>query len=1002
MKSSFPALCRVAAAILTVMLNSCHSNGTARPLETKMKKIAPSLSVGRLELPLSANAPGVTATCPLRPLADGAISLRLEPGDLSATIAYDLEKLDVNPNDYDEIQVTFKPTGSQVLWSPELAAYPVKDLRRHWYSKIKTEPGEWATARFDLRLDDDGFMTERSRHDLTQRVLHMTLSKRWTYTPNEPTWREVEIKSICFVRHPVKVDFDEFEGAYFEKSGRLGYTYTLSVFNSTLKPQDVHVHLDTAGLKIFSAGWREKRLTIAPRSTVKIPLTIATTEDDPAKLPPLYSESVQVFAQVEGSDAPAQTPLSGYRPRSIWATVRPRKRPVATKRDFSGDQKEKLIAAAQKALRAEWGVPLHGPAEHGQSYYNPQTSRKPEPVTWFRHKDPSTGAISSDEKLTAAYLQEIHGINFRRADVLADAYLATDDLRYAVAARDVYVEYARFYPFMRAQGFASTAARSRLAYTSLHTCLGFEQYVRAYAKIRNSPALGDFDRDFIEKNFLVPEMRVMYGHSVEFSNQQVHHFTGYAYGVFALDNYWQLMGEALSGDFGFARIVEQGFSEDGLAHEAGVYHWYTIMPLIHFAKMLEKIDVNVMTPRFKRVFDGTVANSPEGVMEDGRLANELLYAYKIWRDPQYIPSLKAHKKWPPDFLSPEAAAHAAEKAGQRLTGNTLMPNIGYLWLREESEHGFRALSINYIQQRDRLEMDRLHVMLYDPRPLSAEVGRITYGDPRSKMMYATVGHNTVVVDQKQQLPLASRLTAFLDRSKMPAALISDDPESRIYPGVSFDRVVAIMDGIFFVGDVYRGEDRHTYDWPFYAPWQPESDAATGVPVFNVGLKPYEKVFDKGPDTAYQFLSDVRYAETDGVLRVGLPITGGDNPRGRPAKMLHMNFAPMEKALVFKAYVPRGYRPQPGPMFFVRLADRPVGIFGCAADVAALEEKSRVRLVENTTVSDIGGGALPPEKAVAWLIRADTGDYVVAINKTGGKIIACGQEIENILAVCRIK
>jgi len=953
----------------------------------------------RFDLPLEHGSAGFSNTHELFKTPEAETFVRLEPGDVSLTLTFDLAALDINPNNYDEIQIEYKVRGSSILWIPELTAYPVKGLRRNWYSKIKSDPDQWVTARFDLRLDDDGWQTGNSVRDLNKRILYVTLVKQWLRNPDEPLWREVEIKNISFIRHPVKVDFDEFEGKFCYRKGKqtgIGYTYTLKVQNTTADTQKTDISVDVSRLKIFKADWTTKNIIIKPGSHVNIPLTLFASGKDITKCPPLYSECVQLFAETIGANV-THTPLIGYRPRLMWATVPPSKIPENIMRNLSDDERKKMNSEAESALQSDWGVPLHGPAGHVSEYYNQITAKKPVPLTWFMHKDPSTGEILTNDKIISAYISFIHSQNFERANLLADAFLTTGNRKYGAACRDIYLEYARFYPYMRAQGFSSTSARSRMTYASLHTALSFEDYIRAYSKIKNSDIVSAEDAELIEKSFLIPEIRVMYEHNVLYGNQQVHHFTGYTYGVLGLQKYWQLMGEALYGDFGFFEIVEKGFSQDGLAHEAGVYHWYMVMPMIHLAKVLERIGVNVMTPRFKRIFDGTVENSPDGIMTESRLAGELLYAYKIWRDPKYIPGLKAYGKWPPDFIDKDEVYKAEKLSGERITHSTCMSNDGYLWLREESSYGFRALSINYIQQRDRLEYDRLHYVLYDPQPLSAEIGRITYGDTRSKMMYATLGHNAVVVDEKNQLPLASELKEFLDRKSLPAALITHRSDSQIYAGIDFYKVIAIIDGIFFIGDVYTGKGGHTFDWPFYAPWQPWVKPGTAVPVFDTALTDCREQFSNDEITGYKFLKEIKSFSASESFKVRIVIAAGDL-KNDPEKMLHLHFEPMKNAHIISATVPRGYRPEPGPMFFVRLSDRKTGRWGCAIDVTGIQAQSRVISVEDAGIRGANAGNIGDESASAWRVSSTIGTYIIAVNLTGTPVFVRGKAINGILEV----
>src|SRR5690606_468764 len=120
-------------------------------------------------------------------------------------------------------------------------------------------------------------------------------------------------------------------------------------------------------------------------------------------------------------------------------------------------------------------------------------------------------------------IMRIHTDNFKRADLLADAYRATGDLRFADSSRKVLLEYARQYPFMRPSAPDATSGRSRLGLNTLMSSYLFPQICDAYSKIKNSAALSEGDREYIENRFLKPEALALYDHDVGYSNQQAEH-----------------------------------------------------------------------------------------------------------------------------------------------------------------------------------------------------------------------------------------------------------------------------------------------------------------------------------------------------------------------------------------------------------------------------------------------------------------------------------------------
>src|SRR5690606_25113968 len=123
---------------------------------------------------------------------------------------------------------------------------------------------------------------------------------------------------------------------------------------------------------------------------------------------------------------------------------------------------------------------------------------------------------------------------FKRADLLADAWRASGEVRYAAAARDMLLEYARQYPFLRPSAPDATSGRSRLGLNTLMASYIFPQICDAYAKIKHSPALSDSDRALIENQFLLPETLAIYTHDIGYSNMQAEHYLATMHAAFAL------------------------------------------------------------------------------------------------------------------------------------------------------------------------------------------------------------------------------------------------------------------------------------------------------------------------------------------------------------------------------------------------------------------------------------------------------------------------------------
>ncbi len=892
-----------------------------------------------------------------------------------ATLSFDLDKAGINPEFYDEIQIRFRSMKSLVMMLAEVQDYPVTDLRRSWYSKIAIQPEAWNDWRLDMKLDDDSMQEYPIKS--SGRKLNISVQKRYLRIPGEPPEREVEIAEVRFLRRPVELNFDELQAKMTREKSEIRWTYELELFNKELTPRTVELKLDSTKLKHFKPSWQENKIVLQPRERRTVPLSLAIAESAAAKQPVLYSESVLVrMACPELKELPEFYPVMGYRPRLIWAVV-----PPAEVKDFFSappkDRQAKVIAGADKALGQSWGVPEFGPARHPSAYLDKEGSSKLETLSWYRHRSIKTGRlIENDMEINRGNITNIHGGNFKRALLLGQAWRLTGDVAYAEAARDVFLEYVRVYPSLAVTSISATGYRSRLGLNTLMTAFWFHTALEAYDAIRTSAALNDADRQEIEDRFLAPELAALYGHNIEFTNMQVHHYQVYAYGAAVLRRHWNLLGEALYGDHGFYAMVEHSFSEDGMSQEGNVYHIFALRPLLDFAKEMRALGIEVMNQRFKRVFDGAVENSPDGIVRSQGMAGCLLEAWQVYRDVRYLPTLRYHKL-------------VDEPGGGLLTESSVQPNNGFLWLREKSGYGFRAVSLNYIMALDRMEYDRLHFNLYDPGQLCTEVWRLNYGAKNGDVMYKTVSHNTVTVDRGDQADVAAQMIAFLKRPHMPGALFTEVAEAPLYEGVRFSRAAAIFDGIMFIGDLQQGSATHVYDWPLYGLWEPWAHQEVGR--FRL---PFEL---KTADTGYKFMSDARSADAEQGFSAVCGATAFDKGgqrigRTAPDRWLRATFAGAPAQEVFSANTPRGHMPEPGPLLMLRQQGKEA-VFAAAFEVVPqADAPGRVKMVETVWRDGVSG---------AWKITADSGMYLVIVNRTGKTVEVNGIKTEQKLEVIKL-
>jgi len=893
------------------------------------------------------------------------------PTDKNNTeIVIDLDALKVVPHDYDELQIVFRNLEGKCGMNIQLRNYPLTDQLRDWYVKTVIPYDKMLDERLDLRRDDDGWWYRYTPKVYPNRQLALTLLRYSTRKAGETRIRKVEIEKIQFIRRFADISFDE-QKAVFRKvpggifsDGRLEWTYTLRIQNKRSEKLECDLVIDTKDLKHFKVSFDKKKLSLAPREVVEIPLTLSIPEKVAKTMPVLYSE--RVLPRLFTKDAPQVYTVMGFRPRYIWGTVPPEKVNWKLAAPLPKDEK-KVMAQAEKDLDLAFGIQ---PQIHPDycSFFRKSVMKA---ESFYRIKNIKTGEdLSKNAQVQGGLIYHHNRETFEAMKRMAQAYQKTGDLRYATKIRDILLEYVHWYRFLPPHGPGSTSARLRIASSTLDGSYFIYEGISAYAAVKDSPVFGPEDRRRIEEEFIGEMIADFYAHNDNFSNIQLHHLSTYGRSVIALNRWWNLLGEAVYGDNGFHAFANQGFTPDGSSGEAGVYHYFGLYPLLEFADEMRESGVELIDQRFKRVYDYGVLSTPHGI-SDWNLRKTYIQAYRIFKDPKYLPSLKALKQLPAG-MDPKTVPDTV------FLGNTHMKNNGYLYLREKSKAGFRALAINYIMGWDRMENDRLHFRLFDDKGMvSHEVFRIGYTQKGAAIMDKTWGHNTVVVDQKNSNQNPSVIAAFLDRASMPGALFIEKPESPLYNGFSFSRAVAIFDGIFFVGDCQKAADgkEHTFDWPYYAPWQPWAKK-------NAFL--YELMNGKKFDTPFQhkleFVSDAMGTDVKNNVQVKVDIPPATpqtafNVYKKADRSVVLNLAFPGDATAATFRVPRGSRPGPGPAFLLRQKGKTMQI-GAAMEVINIGGKPRVKSVK----------ALPftpadPLSAV-WEIKADTGTYYVIINRTG--------------------
>lgn len=849
------------------------------------------------------------------------------PDGLGQTLTLNLDKLGLDPADYDEIRFEIKPLGSQVGLHTLLTAFPTETEASSWHLKFKAVTGEWTEGRYDLRVDDDGVW---QKNEEQSHLLKLTLQRRLLGFAGEPIWRKAQIRNLRLIKYQVAATFNLVEAEIVTNDREVAYTYPLQVENRTEHAVTARLVADSAGtLKRFKVE-APGTVALGPGEKKTVPVRLQISRKDAEALPALYSEPLYPKVYLDGVVDSDMTPLMGYRRWPMWASV-----PVFNRVPLTPERMQTTLAAWRPSLPGveEWraGALRAGDTALGQDWPIPPLDLLPtgfdqsyrcndcgvwlQPVArtdFYKHTCPKCKKIiENDAYLSKCYVSHYVSAYGNAVRALGLAYQLTGKAEYVQKATGMLLAYAEAAPTIPVTGHRSTSGGSHLKLNTLHSSYAFQPMVEGYDFISAAPSLAAADRAKIER-FLRDEALLLARHGSEYNNQGAEHFRGYGSAGLAT-GYWPLAAAAIAADYGWHDMVEYSFTEDGIGHEGGAYHGAIVGAMGGFAVFAHQHGVELMTPRFKRVFDGSLALG----------LNTPLYelAYRVYREPLYLP-LVTQWRQRANEITMFCGVPEIPDATKLPARSVLMKGSGYLFLRKGTAQDFREIRMNYIQQFDRLEADRLTTFLYNNRTqIDSTPARIAYSVPGAEWMAATAAHNTIVINGGDQRTVDGRLIAADLSPETPIAVVGTLAEAPYYEGVQQVRGIALIDDAYIVFDRISANRPVTIDRYQYGKGKVELQFATAP----VGELP------RLPEAG-------RFKDVEG------------GSCGREARI---NFGDLRMRLVsdlevsgYRATTFGGYQGQPMEVTFVR-ADGVQEVSFLAAFVQGTEEPPLLRIKEST-------------------------------------------------------
>ncbi|MBT3603778.1 MAG: hypothetical protein HOE48_05315 [Candidatus Latescibacteria bacterium] len=489
-----------------------------------------------------------------------------------------------------------------------------------------------------------------------------------------------------------------------------------------------------------------------------------------------------------------------------------------------------------------------------------------ETVSPTEHKCAKCDRVYSGEPWDSVPLTAVHQDLSQALLSLGVYYALTGEQDAARKAAQILLGYAEQYPHypIRDHNLKSdTDWATKVSWGTLGESVWLIPVCAGYDLIRDAGVFMPAEHQAIREQLLRPAARLIMKHNIGIHNIQCWHNAAIgSAGLMLRDR--DLVSFAVESEVGVLEQIKQGVLSDGFWHEGSWgYHFYGMRPLLAWVETLRNCGLDLYDMHLKRMFDAPLkAMLPDGSLpafhdSGGPHLRATAPSYEVgfarYQDPALAWPLIGESR---DSL--QALLYGAETLPKEIpeTGrSTHLNRSGFVYLRQGEKDDPNYLALDYGPHGGgHGHPDKLGFVLYGAgQVLAPDPGSVAYGIPIYQKWYKqTVSHNTLLVNQKSQIPCTGQLDVLANGKDFDVVRISAE---EAYEGVRLSRTVLFLGNTTLFLDRMTGGQHHMFDWVLHCRGQLRTD-----------FKRSRSKESIGEGDGYELIEDVRLGAPEGNWR----------------------------------------------------------------------------------------------------------------------------------------